>query len=118
MIFGIIGGCRPSVLRILTIDNFEDLGSALLVTVPPFNKVRISRQFTVSGQYYQYCKKYMDLRPSNASSAFFLNYQKGKCTHHTIGINKLGGIGKQVATYLKVPDPKMYTSHSFRRPYY
>ncbi|KAL7294257.1 hypothetical protein TKK_0012273 [Trichogramma kaykai] len=32
-----------------------------------------------------------------------------------VGINKFGSMPKEVATYLDLPNPNMYTGHSFRR---
>lgn len=115
VIFGMVGGCRTYELHALTVDQMEDFGSALLVTVQSAN-ARVPRQFTITGIYYEYCRMYMNLRPENAlSKSFFLNYQKGKCTVQNIGINKFGSMGKQVANFLNLPDPEMYTGTSFRR---
>ncbi|KAF2886039.1 hypothetical protein ILUMI_20134 [Ignelater luminosus] len=60
--------------------------------------------------------KYLHLRPAGVSSqAFFLNYQRGKCTTQRIGINKFGAMAKEVATYLKLPNPELFTRHTFPR---
>lgn len=109
LILGIVGGCRRSELRALTVDDFQDFGTAMLVNVPLQENAKFPRQFTLTGSYYQYCKMYADLRPFKASSrAFFLNYQNGKCTVQNIGINKLGSMAKQVAQFLGLPDPELY----------
>lgn len=111
-----MGGCTATVLHSLTVDQCEDLGTALLVTIPPLQKSNVPRQFIVSGQYYQYCKKYMELRPPLVSSpAFFLSYQKGQCSLQNFGINKLKAIGTQVAKFLKIDSSMYKTSFSFRR---
>ena len=61
-------------------------------------------------------KKYAALRPLNTESRrFFLNYRNGKCTKQVVGKNTLGDIPKKIATYLKLPNPELYTGHSFRR---
>lgn len=114
-IFGIMGACRSNELHAMVTNDFEDLGTAVLITVPK-TKTKIVRKFTVTENYYKIYKKYVNLRPQNCkSSAFFLNYQKGKCTIQRIGINKFGGMGKEIAKFLQIPDFEAYTGHSFRR---
>lgn len=46
---------------------------------------------------------------------FFVNFQKGRCTKQVIGINKLGNMPKQIAIYLNLDNPEIYTGHCFRR---
>ena len=58
----------------------------------------------------------MNLRPVNCpTSAFFLNYQKGKCTVQKIGKNKFGTMGRQIAKFLELPNPELYSGYSFRK---
>ncbi|KAJ8912322.1 hypothetical protein NQ315_005926 [Exocentrus adspersus] len=79
------------------ITNFNDLGSAILITIPD-TKTKLVRSFTVTGDYYDIFKKYSNLRPPNVNDPwFFINYQKGKCTVQRIGLNKLGAMGKEIA---------------------
>lgn len=112
---GISGACRRDELWKLTLDNLQDLGSALLVTLPS-TKTKIVRKFTVTGNFYDIYKKYAMLRPSNVESRrLFVNYQNGKCTKQLIGINKIGATAKLIATFLKLPNPELYTGHCFRR---
>lgn len=86
-----------------------------MITVPN-TKTKITRRFTITGDLHEICKKYISLRPKNTNvSSFFLNYQKGKCTTQKIGINKFGAMGKEVAKYLKLQNPELYTGHCFRR---
>lgn len=47
--------------------------------------------------------------------SFFLNYQKGKCTQQSIGVNKFGGMPQKIAKFLKLPSPERFTGHAFRR---
>lgn len=115
LIMGVMGACRRDELYKMKLNYFEDLGSAVLVKIPN-TKTKISRTFTVTGYFYKIYKIYADLRPQNCKeSCFFLNYQKGKCTVQRIGINKFGIMGKVIATYLKLPNPELYTGHCFRR---
>lgn len=110
-----MGACRRHELHQMKITNFNDLGSAVLVTIPD-TKNKIIRSFTVTSPYYEIYKKYVNLRPSNVNGPwFFINYQKGKCTVQRMGVNKLGHMGKEIAKYLKLPNYELYTGHCFRR---
>lgn len=112
---GVMGACRRHELHQMKITNFNDLGSALLVTIPD-TKTKIVRNFTVTAPYYEIYKKYANLRPPNVNGLwFFINYQKGKCTVQRIGLNKFGAMGKDIAKYLKLPNHELYTGHCFRR---
>uniref|UniRef100_A0A6P7GWA9 Uncharacterized protein LOC114343693 n=1 Tax=Diabrotica virgifera virgifera TaxID=50390 RepID=A0A6P7GWA9_DIAVI len=120
LIIGISGGCNCEELTKLTLDNIEDKGSHLLVTLPTHteNKPRkfiiINDTFgmDVLGIYY----KYLSLRPANIThNRLFLNYKKDKCTVQPVGVNTLSKIPKEIATYLQLPDADIYTGHSFRR---
>lgn len=89
----------------------------LLVKIPD-TKTKICRSFVISGNFYKICKQYMEIRLQISDpqiNQFFLNYQRGKCTKQVVGLNKIGGVPKQIAEYLKLPDPKMYTGHCLRR---
>ncbi|KAK5637905.1 hypothetical protein RI129_000133 [Pyrocoelia pectoralis] len=115
LILEISGACRAKELYSLTTENFKDLGTAVLVSVLN-TKNKVNRKFTIRGAFYETYRKYAKLRPTNANTdTFFLNYQSGKCTVQRIGINKFGTMGKQIATYLKLPNPELYTGHCFRR---
>ncbi|KAJ8976469.1 hypothetical protein NQ317_012419 [Molorchus minor] len=114
LIIGIMGSCRMRELHSLTIEDVKDLGSALLITMPDI-KTNLYRKFTITDKLYTICRQYIDLRPANAPCSFFLNYQKGKCTIQKIGKNKFGVMGRQIAKFLKLPNPEMYTGRSFRR---
>ncbi|XP_072380784.1 uncharacterized protein [Diabrotica undecimpunctata] len=120
LIIGISGGCRCEELTKLTIDDIEDKGSHLLVTLPnhtqnkPRKFIVINDTFGIDvlGIYY----KYISLRPVNMThNRLFLSYRKEKCTVQPVGINTLSKIPKEIATYLNLPDSDIYTGHSFRR---
>ncbi|KAJ8981030.1 hypothetical protein NQ317_007852 [Molorchus minor] len=40
---------------------------------------------------------------------------KGKCTKQCVGINSFGKMPSEIAAFLKLPNPELYTGHSFRR---
>lgn len=115
MAFGISGACRSSELLNIKLDDIEDLNSALLVRIPD-TKTKVPRSFTLTGCFYDIYKKYARLRPPNIDhQRFFLNYQNSKCTKQVVGINKFGSMPKEIASFLKLPNPQLYTGHSFRR---
>ncbi|KAJ8960468.1 hypothetical protein NQ318_013752 [Aromia moschata] len=112
---GVTGACRREELWKLKTDDLKDLNSALLVKIQN-TKTKKPRTFTVTGEFYNIYKKYAALRPLDMSeNRFFINYRKGECTRQIVGINKFGGMAKQIATFLKLPNPHLYTGHCFRR---
>ena len=114
-IFGVMGACRRNELHKLEFEDVQDFETTLLVTIKD-TKTKTTRKFTITGKYYEICKKYMNLRPKNSNNPnFFLNYINGKCTIQNIGINKFGSMGKVIATYLNLQNPNLYTGHCFRR---
>lgn len=109
------GACRREELCNITTRDINDNGSMALIIIPR-TQSNVQRSFTVVGQFYRIFKKYAALRPKNTTTdRFFMNYRNGECTQQVIGINKFGAMPKQIATYLKLPDPQSYTGHSFRR---
>lgn len=113
---GVAGACRREELHKMRIHDLRDFGSAVLVEVPQTNKKKKPRRFTITGQLYKIYKKYAILRPANTNHPwFFLNYNNNKCNYLKIGINKFGNLGKEIAKYLKLPNPELYTGHCFRR---
>lgn len=91
------------------------LQSAALIHIRD-TKTKQTRSFTITGKFYEYFKKYAMLRPSDVNEQrFFLNYQKQKCTKQPVGVNKFGYVPKEIATYLHLKTPKLYTGHCFRR---
>ncbi|KAL1516604.1 hypothetical protein ABEB36_000498 [Hypothenemus hampei] len=115
MIFGVAGGCRKGELPNVTINDIQELDGVLVVEMPE-TKTNIPRSFTIDEPFVTYVKMYLALRPPNVpTDRFFLNYQKGRCTVQVVGINKFGGMPKEVATFLGLKEPHLYTGHAFRR---
>nr|XP_034828518.1 uncharacterized protein LOC117985835 [Maniola hyperantus] len=115
LIFGITGACGRRELADITTKDIEEYGEMFLVRITN-KKKKTLRTFTIHGQFYKIVKKYEVLRTSRAKhDRFFQNYQKGKCTCQPIGVNKLGAMPREIATYLGLPDPESYTGHSFRK---
>lgn len=116
MIFGINGACRRDEICNILVQDVTEHSTTLMIVNLPDTKTNMSRKFTISDSFYEIVKKYTKLRPKHGKcNRFFLNYVQGKCTQQPIGINKIGNIPKQIADYLNLPNPELYTSHSFRR---
>lgn len=115
LIIGVIGACRKSELRSLTTKDVQDLGAEMLITILD-SVTKNCRQFKITDRFYKICKQYVDLRPTSMqSTAFFVNYQKGKCIAQNISINKIGRMGIQIAKFLKLPNMEMYTGRCFKK---
>uniref|UniRef100_A0A1Y1NJ05 Tyr recombinase domain-containing protein n=1 Tax=Photinus pyralis TaxID=7054 RepID=A0A1Y1NJ05_PHOPY len=97
-------------------SDITDLEGALLVKVPN-TKTKKPRSFTITGeQYLNFYRKYASLRPADMNTnRFFIKYQNGKCHRQVVGIHKLTSTAQEVATYLGLPDLKLYTGHCLRR---
>lgn len=112
---GVMGACRAAELHSMKITDLEEYRSTFMVNVPN-TKTKIARKFSVTGNFYTIVKKYLSLRPVNISQTiFFFKFQNGKYHQQRIGINKFGAMGKEIATFLKLPDSNLYTGHCFRR---
>lgn len=115
LVLGITGACRRDELYKLTIDDVKIVDSVCVVTIPD-TKTHVQRTFTVEGKYFEMIKAYMDLRPTTATAKnLFLCYRNGRCINQLIGKNKIGSMPQEIASFLELPDPKLYTGHSFRR---
>lgn len=121
MIMGIAGALRSDELVKLTVDDVQDLGSTILVSVNN-TKNHVNRAFTIVSKencaidFVVICKKYMVLRKENTDHRrFFVCYRNNKCSTQPVGKNTFGGLPKQIASYLNLPNPSSYTGHCFRR---
>lgn len=119
-VFGIAGACRREELTNLTLDNIEEKDDVLIITIPE-TKTKVSRKFIVSDPnkeigYISIYVKYKSLRPEGTPHRrFFVLYREGKCTKQCVGINTFGKMPANIAGYLKLPNPELYTGHCFRR---
>ncbi|KAF2897976.1 hypothetical protein ILUMI_08197 [Ignelater luminosus] len=83
---------RCCELTNLKIDDIEDIGSYLLVSIPD-TKTNISRRVTIIEEAVSLCKKYILLRPKGLPHRrFFLRYMNQKCTTQAVGINTLAKV--------------------------
>lgn len=100
----------------MKIDHIIDADDDTMLVKVPVTKTCKPRSFIIAGVLREIVKVYMSLRPSNCTTdRFFLNYRGGKCTVQPVGKSKFGEMPKIIAAYLKLPNCKIYTGHSFRR---
>ncbi|XP_011164289.1 uncharacterized protein LOC105199064 [Solenopsis invicta] len=116
LIMGLMGACRCQELKDMKITNIEDRDSLLVVNIPD-TKTRNPRKFViVAGPILDIVKKYRNMRPPYIPDpSFFVQYRNGKCTSQVMGKHSLAAIPYKIATFLKLPEPKNYTGHCFRR---
>lgn len=121
LIIGVAGACRGNELVELSIHNVTDLGSSILVNLKN-TKNNIDRVFVVKNSvnnpvdFIKLCRNYMALRkPDTNHSRFFVQYKDGRCSTQPIGKNTFGKLPQRIATFLKLPEPSLYTGHCFRR---
>lgn len=108
-IFGLCGALRCDEFTKITVDNVEDHGRLYLVEVKD-TKTKINRSFSITGAFYHIVKKYLALRPTNTlTNRIFLNYKKGKCTTQVIGRQKIAKMPRQIAEFLNLANPNVYT---------
>lgn len=100
----------------MKVQDIETHGRLILVRIPDTENNTKSRSFRIDDEFYDIVKQYQNLRPPQITTdRFFLNYKNGVCTVHAVGKNKLGGMPKAVAIYLKLDEANLYTGHCFRR---
>ena len=98
----------------VTLGDIVERTDLYLVKVP-ITKTNVPRSFTITGEFYNIVKRYRILRPNLIATRFFINYRNGKCTAQFIGKNKLRAMPRKIAEFLKLPEPELFTGHSFRR---
>lgn len=115
MIFGVNGACRGNELVNIKVSDIKKHSELLLINLPD-TKTNRERSFIVREEYARIVEKYQALRPSKISTnRFFIGYNNGKCTRQVIGKNKISAMPKEIAKYLKLQNPELYTGHCFRR---
>ncbi|XP_062558992.1 uncharacterized protein LOC134223803 isoform X2 [Armigeres subalbatus] len=121
LIVGVFGACRREEILKLTLNDVEDNGHSVKITIPN-SKTKVSRQFVIGNgstsdvDVLKLFRLYAQKRPTDTPhSRFFIGYRYGKCTRQAIGINTIAQMPKQIAEILKLPSPQAYTGHCFRR---
>jgi len=119
-LFGIFGACRRDELCKMEIGDIDDQGNLWIIRIS-YNKTDKPRSFVICGEIgnanaVNICKKYASLRPIHTKhNRFFVYYFKGKCSVQPIGLNTIGKVPREIASFLKLEDPQSYTGHCFRR---
>lgn len=114
-IMGLLGACRRDEIYRMKYSDMEENEKNVIVRVTEA-RTKKSRVFVIEHAYFDLYKKYVALRPRNASRPnFFLKYVDGKIHNHVVGLQKIGTFPKEIATWLKLSEPNKYTGHSFRR---
>ena len=115
MIVGVQGCLRKSEIKNVNMADIEDKKDMAIIKVPVL-KTKKHKDAYITDSFYEYFKKYLSLRPINCKTdSFFLGYRNGKSLNAPAGINKIGCVPKEIAEFLKLADPKLYTSHALRR---
>lgn len=115
LIFGVNGACRGNELVNIKVNDIKKHADLLLINLPD-TKTNRERSFIVREDYARIVEKYQALRPSNINTnRFFIGYSNGKCTRQVIGKNKISAMPKEIAKYLKLQNPELYTGHCLRR---
>lgn len=117
----VAGALRCTELPQLSLDDIEDRGTTLLVSVKdPISQA--NRSFCIfddkdtSFNFFQLYRRYLSLRPVHIRHRrFFIYYKNGKCSTQVIGKNTLGKMPGKIAKYLNLPNPHLYTGHGLRR---
>lgn len=102
-------------------ENVKDEGQVFHLVIPN-TKTKIFREFFVTSggidglNMVEIVRKYLALRPNHTDHGrFFVGYRNGKCIKQPVGINTFGKMPENIASFLKLPTPKEYTGHCFRR---
>lgn len=115
-VMGLFGALRCDEFVKMLVEHVQKEGNLLVVSVP-ITKTKQAKKFVIDKpNFIAIIEKYKSLRPPNTPiDRFFLKYENGKCRRQPIGINKFYKMPMQIAEFLKLPDPKSYTGHTFRR---
>ncbi|KAJ3621683.1 hypothetical protein MTP99_003791 [Tenebrio molitor] len=113
---GYNGACRREELAHMSTDDIKYNEDLILVSIPK-TKNNLPREFVITEEtWINLVKSYAALRPKNTTNKrFFLTYRNGRCVNNSIGINTMGKVSKEIATFLRLPQPELYTGHCFRR---
>lgn len=104
---------RSSELYELKFDQVQDNDMEYNVDFTG-TKTYKDRSFTIDISFYEFVKKYIDLRPKNCkTNRFFLGYRNGKCVNQPVGINTMYKQLKIVSKFLNLSGS--YTGHTLRR---
>ena len=115
------GACRREELHSLKVQDIVQKDQQTLLITIPDTKTNIKRVFPMVAEGeavnpMEVYQKYVRLRPANINhDYFFISYRNQKCTVQRVGIHTFAKMPSMVAEFLKLPNPKEYTGHCFRR---
>lgn len=114
---GILSVCRGEELTKLTVNDLKDTGNEFILSIPNTRiKTKVNKTHVIEGEFTNIIRRYIALRPPHVpTDRLFLQYRNGKCTCQVIGKNTIAQIPKEMAKFLKLPNPDSYTGHSYRR---
>lgn len=121
MIIGVGGVCTTEELTGLHIDDIKDEGLSLRFRINDRKKKSYREFFITPGDIervnlVKIIRNYAQLRPKLVDHGrFFIGYRNGKCTRQPVGKNTFGAMAKEIASFLKLDNPELYTGHCFRR---
>lgn len=114
-IFGVAGACRTDEIYNLKIKDVEYKNCVMLVQILS-TKNNVQRRFVVTEDWVTPVNRYMQLRPKKAQDErFFYRYERGRCVNQVVGKHTISKIPYEIAKFLKISNPNLYTGHSFRR---
>lgn len=109
-----MGSCRSQELRNLSLDDIEDNGHELSVSIRNL-KTYYHRDFIIGGDWYPVVRRYMDLRPAEVShNYFFVRFIDGRCTRMRMSLDSLKQIPQMIARYMGLDDFDRYVGYIFR----
>lgn len=122
LIFGVAGACSTDELTKMLLEDVEDKGSLFIVKVPE-TKSDKRRTFIIynedgvdSANYLEIIRNYLKLRPrEDTTKRLFLRYSNDTCYNQPVGVNTIAKIPFQIAKFLKLSQPSLYTGNCFRR---
>lgn len=113
--FGVCGACKIEEIIDVKMDNIKDNGTEIVVRHSD-DKTKVSKKYSISGDFAESVRKYMKLRPPKVkTNRFFIQYRDEKCTVQVIGKNQIATMARKVAEFLQLPNQEGYTGNSFRR---
>lgn len=128
-LLGMTGALRHTEIYSLNLEDIQDRGTELLVTIRS-TKPHRSKSFIVQQHPdplvdpVKIYRKYIALRPEPerlnkakvpVNGPVWLRYERGKCSAQRIGKKTIAAMPTRIATFLKLASPEAYTGHAFRR---
>lgn len=114
--FSLCGALRFSEVYGLMPQDVQINGEEIDVVIN-YTKTHQPRQFKIvnAGRFLPVTiiKKYDEKAAKR--TAYFVQIRHNKCKAQRVGRNTIADYCKNIATYLKLPTPEVFTSHSMRR---